>query len=210
MDKNTKLKIVPTREAAAMQRNAFSAIFANEEEYQDLAEYVGADENIVDAVSKELEHKTGKASLVTPKNILAIMQLDVQGLPARRIALALSLEEGQIKYVQSSDAYKSAKEELLRQVVSGARKYMEVAALKAVKTLVTCLASQNEKVRLSAAQDILNRSGLQAPQQIEITSNVNNFEAFTTEQLAEILKKDAAIPKHAEVIEVVADSTDKD
>lgn len=204
MSKETKLKVVSTPEAETNQRKALYTILAQEEEYNDIATFVDVDTQIAENLSAELAHVFDGKTSASPKNVMAVLQLDLQGYPVAKIAQKMSMKDSQIAHIKATDSYRIAKEEVLRQVVQGARKYMEIASIKAVKTLLTCLDSSNEKIKLSAAQDILNRSGLQAPQQIEITSNVNNFEGFTTEQLEEMLKKEAIIPRRSEVIEVGA------
>lgn len=203
--KDTTLRIVPQQEALRNQRAALHSMLATEEEYKDLTDYIDIDTQMADNLSEEFLDIFGGVSKAAPKAIMAVLQLDLQGHSVSGIARHIGIEEAQVRSMRASEAYRTAKEEVLRGVVVGARKFMEVASLKAVKTLVNCLDSNNEKIKLSAAQDILNRSGLSAPQHIELTTNVNNFENFTTEQLEEILKKDKVIARKSEVIEVVSE-----
>lgn len=201
------VKVTTTRRSKAMQREALYSLLATEEEYTNLTDYFGLDPDRMDNLSRELSPCFGEARLATPQNVMQILQYDIQGYTSQLIAKQVGLETEQIYHIRQSDAYKVAREEVLKQVISGARKYMEVSTIKAVKTLVQCLDSKNEKVKLTAAQDILNRAGLAATQQIEITSNMGtSFEHFSDAELAEIMKKESIIPQNAEVIEIVADT----
>lgn len=201
------IKVTSSRKSKAMQREALYSLLATEEEYTNLSDYFGIDADRMDNLSRELSPCFGEAKLATPQNVMQILQYDIQGYTSQLIAKQVGIEVQQVYHIRQSDAYKLAREEVLKQVITGARKYMEVSTIKAVKTLVQCLDSKNEKVKLTAAQDILNRAGLGATQQIEITGNMGtSFDHFSDAELAEIMKKESIIPQNAEVIEVVADT----
>lgn len=200
---DNEIEVTSMRATSIKQRTALYSILAKEEEYSNLSDYLSVDKEVTENVSRELVNSFENKTFFTPEKVMQVLQYDIQGYPTGLIAKTMGITPQQVTDVKRSDSYKLAKDEVLRSVIDGARKYMEVASIKAVKTLVQCLDSNSEKVRLAAAQDILNRSGLSAPQQIEITSTVNNFENFSDAELAEILKKESAIPKNAEVISIV-------
>lgn len=202
------IPITPSKEAGAKQRAALHTMLANDEEYHELSEYIAMGEEIGSEIVRELKTLDGedvKLAHMSTKNVMKVLQYDIQGYPSRTIAKLINLPAHEVVRIRTTDAYLTAKEQVLGSVVEGARKYMEVATLKAVKTLVECLESSNEKIRLAAAQDVLSRTGLNAPQQIEITQTVNNFENYSDEELLEIMKKENFLPKHAEVISVGPD-----
>jgi hypothetical protein len=204
-----RLKLAPNvtsgQDASTRQRKALHTLLAKDEEYGDLASYINIDDAIGENISKELEVEpieNAKRLYGSPQNIMKVLQYDIQGYPVKLIATQLGISEMGVSRIKASESYAAARAEVLGSVIEGARKYMEVATVKAVKTLIECLDSNNEKVRLTAAQDVLTRTGLSAPQQIEITNNVNNFGNYTDDELLEIMKKEKVIPSGAEVIDV--------
>lgn len=209
MRKDKGITLSTKKEAEVKQRAALHTLLSTDEEYTELADYIDVNEDTYVALGIELDKLFDSRGLLTPATVTRILQYDVQGYNPTLIAKLMRLKPEQVRMVKSSDAYKIAKDELLNSVVTGARKYMEVATLKAVKTLMQCLDSGNERVRLAASQDLLNRAGLQAPTQIEITTQTTNFEHMSDEELAEILKKDRAIPGNAEVVHLGPATTNK-
>lgn len=203
MGKENGIKLSTRKQNEMKQRAALHSMLSEDEEYRDLVNYVEIDPDAHDILGVEMDRLFESKGLISPATITQILQYDIQGYNPMLIARLMNLQPDQIRRIKSSDAYKISKEELLNAVVAGARKYMEVATIKAVKTLVQCLDSSSEKIRLAASQDLLNRAGLQAPTQIEISTQVGSFEGLSDEQLAEIMQKEKAIPARAEVVHLV-------
>lgn len=210
-DKNQRpaLRLSSAQQSSLKQRAALHSLLAQDEEYSDLVSHIEIDPSSYDILGSEMDKLFESKGLISPATITQILQYDVQGYNPKLIAKLMNLTPEQILRIKASDAYQISRTELLNAVVSGARKYMEVATIKAVKTLVQCMDSPNEKVRLAASQDVLNRAGLQAPTQIEISTQVNNFEGLSDEELAEILRKEKAIPANGEVLKIGTSTTVK-
>lgn len=210
-DKNQRpaLRLSSAQQSNLRQRAALHSLLAQDEEYSDLVSHIEIDPSSYDILGSEMDKLFESKGLISPATITQILQYDVQGYNPKLIAKLMNLTPEQILRIKASDAYQISRTELLNAVVSGARKYMEVATIKAVKTLVQCMDSTNEKVRLAASQDVLNRAGLQAPTQIEISTQVNNFEGLSDEELAEILRKEKAIPANGEVLKIGTSTTVK-
>lgn len=209
MNKEKGVKLSTRKVNEMKQRAALHSMLAQDEEYTDLVNYVDVDPEGHDILGVEMDKLFESKGLISPATITQILQYDIQGYNPILIAKLMNLQPDQIRRIKNSDAYKISREELLNAVVSGARKYMEVATLKAVKTLLQCMDSPSEKIRLAASQDLLNRAGLQAPTQIEISTPMNNFEGMSDADLAEILKKERAIPGKAEVVHLGASTNNE-
>jgi len=210
-DKNKApaIRLSNTQQSNLRQRAALHSLLAQDEEYSDLVSHIEIDPSSYDILGSEMDKLFESKGLISPATITQILQYDVQGYNPKLIAKLMNLTPEQVLRIKASDAYQISRTELLNAVVSGARKYMEVATIKAVKTLVQCMDSTNEKVRLAASQDVLNRAGLQAPTQIEISTQVNNFEGLSDDELAEILRKEKAIPSKGEVLGIGTSATFK-
>jgi hypothetical protein len=139
---------------------------------------------------------------MSPQNILKVVLMDIQGYSNIKIGKELGMAEVTVRTIKKMDSYITSKEQLLNTIIEGARQYMEAASVKAIKSLLECLDSPNERIKLMAAQDILNRVGLSTPQQIEVIQNNSNFAKYSNDELMEIMKKDKVVPKNAEVIDV--------
>lgn len=202
MEEKQVVKLSPSRKAKSVQRQALHALLASDEEYASLEDHVDMDKTVGERIRQQLLEDFDGKPTASAANVMKILQYDMQGYSIALIAKSVGLDASQVSYIKSTDLYKDAKDEILKAVIESSRKYMEVATIKAVKTLVQCMDSISDKVRLAASQDVLNRAGLAAPQQIEITSNVNNFEGFTDDQLLEIMRKEDVVSSRAEVISI--------
>ena len=74
------------------------------------------------------------------------------------------------------------------EVVNVARMFLASAGIKAVRTIIDCMDSPNDKVRLKAATEVLNRIGLTEPKKIEVIAEGSAFQSMSDEQMLELLK----------------------
>lgn len=200
----TVVKLVSTKQASLKQRMSLHQMLSEDEEYGNLGDRLHMAEEITTSLVKDVE---GRAILASDKNVMQIVYLDVQGYPNTLIARQLGILPQQVSAIKSSDAYIATKEGVMGAVMAEARKYMQISSIKAVKTLLDCMGSSSEKIRLAAASDVLNRIGMTAPQQIELISSANGFGNFTEDELAEIVRKEA-LPKGAVIVEHTTKDTD--
>lgn len=197
-----KPKIRTIQKSDRMQRAALWSLLSTEEEYNNLIDFSNYQKDIELGMESEIGRLFNGERLDLKALVLKILQYDVQGYTNIVIARELDLPIERIVSVKTTETYKIAKKELLAAVLESSRKYMEISTVKAVKTLVECMDSRNEKVRMLAAQDLLNRAGLQAPQQIEIKNTTPDFAHLSDSDLEEILKKEKYIPADAEVVSI--------
>jgi hypothetical protein len=199
------IKSSPSTSGTAKQRAAISALLATDEEYTNIQSYMPIDEDIGENLRRELLERPQDGTdlpKMSPQNILKVVLMDIQGYNNTKIGKELGMNESVVRTIKKMDSYITSKEQLLNTIIEGARQYMEAASVKAIKSLLECLDSPNERIKLMAAQDILNKVGLSTPQQIEVIQNNSNFAKYSNDELMEIMKKDKVVPKNAEVIDV--------
>lgn len=179
------------------QRAALHQLLVRDEEYTALGDYLSISPDITDNIDEDVRAET---QISSTKNVMQLVFYDIQGYSAELVATTLGMSKSTVLKIRQSDAYKNARTAVTSEIVKHARGIMEVSAIQAVKTLTDCLASNNEKIKLGAASEILNRIGLTATQKVEVTATSNNMVNLSDEQLAEILKTSNLIESSAEVV----------
>jgi hypothetical protein len=179
------------------QRAALHKMLSNDDEYENMQDHVLISETIEDSLDAEVQNET---RLVTVSNIMKLVYMDVQGYGADALATNMKLSRDDVQLIRRSSAFQNAKEAMMADIVAKSRQMIEVSTMKAVKTLTECMESKNDKVRLSAAVEVLNRTGLTATQKIELTTTNNSMMNFTEDELAEIVRSGMAIPTTGEVV----------
>jgi hypothetical protein len=203
-DNSKEITIKSQKKAERAQRAAMYTLLAGDIEYGNLTEYVSVPEDVGEALAAEIKG-TMNIKVASDKNIMQLVMYDIQGYSAALVAKQMGITEGQVHYIKSTDGFANAKQAALDAVLDTARKFMQVSTVKAVKTLVDCMNSSSEKIRLQASIDVLNRSGLSAPTQIELFTHQNGLGNLSEEDLQEIVKKELPFGKNVEVIEIGAE-----
>jgi DNA-binding CsgD family transcriptional regulator len=144
---------------------------------------LGSTEDLI-AVEPE---KIGITSWKDTKNIKIVI-MSMQGFSAKEIGKELDMDAQSVRNVMASDEYTMFREYITQEVVNIGRTFLAMSTVKAVKTLLDLLDSDNDKVRLGASKDVLDRVGLKSPDKIELLSKSDNIREMSTEQLFDILK----------------------
>lgn len=185
------------KEAKKQQREALHKLLSRDDEYTNMGDHVLIDATIEENIDKEVAAETQIGGI---KDIMKLVYLDTQGYGTQAISTAMKLTSEDVAAIRRSESFKIAKDAVLAEIMAMSRRMMEVTAMKAVKTLTECMDSKNDKIKLSAAVEVLNRTGLSATQKIELTTTNNTMVNFTEDELAEIIRSSNAIPVNAEVI----------
>jgi hypothetical protein len=193
-----KVKVQGVKAAKIKQRRTLGELLLADPEYANLDDHIAVDEEIVRTLDSEVSQDTKLSNL---KNVMAVLYADIQGLGATQIAANMNLTRAEVQAIRRSVAYVNAKASVLQEVINTSRGVMEVSALRAVKTLTECMNSKNDKVKLNAAVEVLNRIGLGATQKVELTThNEDYFRKLTNEELTEIVKSSVVEADGVEVV----------
>lgn len=199
MEENVQAPVVVRdgKTAKRKQRDALHMLLSRDDEYVNMQDHIVLSEEVESSLDKNVQEET---RLVSVTNIMKLVCMDVQGFGTDAIAKNMAMSKDDVTVIRRSDAFKSAREAMMTAIIEKSRSMIEVSTMKAVKTLTECMESKNDKVKLSAAVEVLNRTGLNATQKIELTTTQNTMVNFTDDELAEILRNSSAIPTTAEVI----------
>lgn len=98
------------------------------------------------------------------------MRLRLRGLSYAEIAAETQRSESTVRqWFQADDTFKAEFDSYKEQLTEQAEAQIVDAGNEAVQTLRSMLGARSEYVRLQAAQDILNRLGVKAPERHELT-----------------------------------------
>lgn len=198
MAKQEKDKVIQTGNGLEHRRTgALQDILNSEDEYRNLQDHIAIDDELEDAMLREMQKDAECNSIV---NVSALLYYDVQGFSPQATAALLGITPGQVVRIRKTDSFTEARKAVMDEVLKLSRRMIDISSIKAVKTLLSCMDSGNDKIRLSAAVEILNRVGLSSTQKVEITTTAGGMQTYSDEELAEILK--GSIPVEALAAEV--------
>ena len=186
-------KLVPIKgkkTAMMKQRSTLYEMLSADAEYQDMENHIIVGNDLEETIDDDVRRET---KLSNVNNVMKLLFLDIQGYGARNVAREMGLTEYEVAQVRKSVAYRDAKATVMAEILNMSKNIMEVSAIKAVKTLTECMSSSNEKVKLAASVEVLNRVGLNTPQKVELTTTNMNLMKISDEDLAEILKNSNVI-----------------
>lgn len=154
-----------------------------------VSEYL-SDEDVTMPVEVEIADITqmGNKKGMTDINLMKLAHYFVQGYTEREMAEAMGVNQDTIKRIKSSDEFKAVLKSISLEVVEVSRVFLASAGLKAVRTLVDCLDSASDKIRLGASKEVLDRIGLKSPEKIELIAKSDSIQQMSDEQLFELVK----------------------
>ena len=205
---NTEKKSIVrnVKDAKIKQRSALHDLLSGDEEYANMGDFIMLSREDMDFLKEDVSEETGLTGL---GNVMGVIYCDIQGYSLSAMANKLGLDKMDIQKIRNSAAFKAAKDSVMQEVLKLSRQMIEVSTIKAVKTLTECMNSRVDKVRLSAAVEVLNRTGLTATQKIELTTQNNNMQNFTDDQLQEILRSNKLLPEGDLDVEQITDNGTK-
>jgi len=112
------------------------------------------------------------------------MLLYCQGMSIEEIATVINRSPGTVQNWFYRDQnfraeFEKFKKEYIEEVTRTARDRMQSAADQAMQTLIELLYSQNERIRLDAARDLLDRTGFK-PEDVLALKGSQNIEIHVT------------------------------
>lgn len=124
----------------------------------------------------------------TDVNLTKMAVMFAQGYTLKAIAMEFGVTADTIYNIRASDEFKAVMNSISLEVIETARTFLAVSGIRATKTLLDCLGSGNERIRMKAAIEVLDRIGLKAPEQIEVLAKSDNIEQMTDEQLFSLVQ----------------------
>lgn len=121
-------------------------------------------------------------------NMVQVLMYHVKGYASKDIAEILNVKLDTIKHIKRTDDFKMMVQSLISEVVSAGRMFLSTAGMRAVKTLIDLLQSPNDKVRLQASMEILNRIGLKSPDKLEIVTKGDAIRQMDEKELMNLVK----------------------
>lgn len=144
--------------------------------------------------------KLDKHKSYTDINLVKFGHYFIQGCTERELADAFGISVVTVKKIKQSDEFKAVLKTVSHEITEVARVFMASAGIKAVRTLIDCLESSSDKIRLGASTQILDRIGLKAPEKIELIAKSDAIQQMSDEQLMELVKMgiDEILPNRIE------------
>jgi hypothetical protein len=129
-----------------------------------------------------------KSKTASTINIMKVVYMTVQGFSNATIGEELGVTASDIITLKKTDDFMRLKDAVTQEVINAGRMFMAMGTIKAVRTLLQCMDSSNEKIKLMAATQVLDRVGLKTPEQIEILNKGNNLSKMNNEDLLKIIQ----------------------
>lgn len=139
----------------------------------------------ITTTSEQLEQINGVTS--SSQQLMKVVYMTVQGFGASQIATELGIDMIDLKKLRESEEFRLFRDMVTQEVINIGRTFLTMGTFKAVKTLLGCLDSANEKIRLDASTEILNRVGLKQPEQITLVTKGNELKSMPEEELMKII-----------------------
>lgn len=158
----------------------------------EISEYVSIEETALPDEYKQpvevVPEGTLRVSNSAKVNKLQLAYMYMQGYDTRTLAEQFECTENTIREIRASTEFKQLLGLLNHEIVSTARTFLTAAGLKAVKTLLTCMDSHDDRTKLKASTEVLDRIGLKAPEQLEIINKGDVIGKMSEDQLMEVIK----------------------
>jgi len=119
--------------------------------------------------------------------LLNIASLECTGLSKKEVARQLDMSVHSIGQYMRKPSYKEVKNMLTNSVVDKVKDMVSMLTFRAVEAMGEGLYSSNEKTKLKAASEILNRAGINKAQEINVTATNGNAQVLTEAQLANLM-----------------------
>lgn len=177
---------------------------------------MNADE-ILEIEIKPLKEGSRGAQFATVENLTRVAYLFMMGHTTAEIAEQMAVSHETVKRARTTPEFKAILHSLNQEIASAARMFMSSATLKATKVMLTLLDSEDERIQMSAAKDILDRTGVKQNDVLEVVDKRDaHIDEMTREELSQLLKLGIkelgpVLQKHNENIRLVeASEEDRD
>lgn len=145
--------------------------------------------------------------LERPGILHQVAALYVQGFTYTQIAKEMGVKPTAVRNITKRDSFKRIVDELGEEVIMACKSFLKTGAVTATGVLLDSMTSNDDKIRLQAANSVLDRVGLKSANNIEIKTQINALSVLTDDEImAEIIsgyQKAAPLPAYArEVIDI--------
>jgi hypothetical protein len=160
----------------------------------ELPEFVSVDEDALsDADKEEIVFENEMPDGSTPGagkkvDLIKMAFYYIQGYDTKTMARVFDVNEKHISRLKSSAKFKAVLATLNAEIVSTARVFLAASGMKAVVTLIKCMDSRDDRTKLKASTEVLDRIGIRTPEQLEIIQKGDKISGMDEHQLLEFIK----------------------
>ena len=150
---------------------------------------IDEDKIINDLAKAEYSHQALQLRVLTDINLSRFCCMYIKGVTTHQLATEFGISPSLVSKIKCTPEFKKMLSILTSEVSNAARMLLTTSALKATNTLVKLLDSDDEKIQLGAAKDILDRMGVKAdaPSHGKAVAG-DDISNMSEQQLKEILK----------------------
>ena len=153
---------------------------------------------IIETPIEDAHTATGEVIKIDEKNPINIHNagaqiskaalLTLQGCDVAEVAKELDVSTKYLRKLKESEDYREVVNTMTHTVVETSKDFIKAASVKATMTLLDSLDSNSDKIRLSAAQDILNRVGIKQADTVNLKVTADATADKTEDELKDIIK----------------------
>lgn len=144
--------------------------------------------------SNDLQGHEGTFSLDTTQyqrdrtTLVKAATLYLKGDTAKDMSKQLGMSIETVRKLRTTEEFKEIVNELNMGLITDSKNYLKAMSVKATETIASMLESNSDKIRLSAAQDILNRTGVKQADTLNIVAKNDTTANMSEDELKEIIK----------------------
>lgn len=138
------------------------------------------------SVGDEKDYK----SFGTQENLVRMAYFMMMGYTAKETAAEMQVSVHTVEQWRKTAEFKAVCGTLTKEITAAARTFLTAATLKATKTMLNLLDSADERIQMSAAKDILDRTGVKQDDTLHVVDQRNSHIAdMSKDELALLLQK---------------------
>lgn len=126
----------------------------------------------------------------TQENLVRMAYLMMMGYTAKETAEEMGASLHTVEQWRKRAEFRAVCGTLTKEITAAARTFLTSATLKATKTMLELLDSEDERIQMSAAKDILDRTGVKQEDTLHVVDQRNSHIAdMSKDELAGLLSK---------------------
>ena len=168
----------------ATRAQLLRSIMANNE----IPDFVVIEEHIISPEEREALAESLNKKGTQKVDLVKLAYYYIQGYNTKELSEIFDADPQHINRIKASDKFRAIITSLNAEIVSTARTFLTAAGFKAVKTLLMCMDSNDDRVKLNAATQVLDRIGLKTPEQIEVIQKGAVVNKMSDEELMGLIK----------------------
>jgi len=132
--------------------------------------------------------KEGGVTNFSEEHLVRLFTMRSYGMTVKEISEKLGFPLYVIDKVISSMEYRAVADTITQDITTVAKDSLALAVTKATSTLVGLLDSEDDRIKLKASTEILNRTGLDSVKRVQVQGKTEHIHSLPDEQLQYILK----------------------